>query len=204
MDIQSIFLVGFIIFLSAVLYWTYYKKQNDLTKISRLVFFTTATSYGVLISGLWLINSPFNEVIYPTRWLFYILSCSLLMFEIGIILNKTNLEKIEMVVLNALVMLTGFLASITLSPLKWVFFILSSLIFFYLLKIINQKSGKQTDFMNKIRCFVKITWTLFPVVWLLAPTGFGLLTALTTAFLYLLLDITTKIVFSYYAAKGKF
>jgi len=199
-----IFLLGFIIFLITALYYVIYKKPNDFTKISTLVFFTTTVSYVVLISGMWLINTPLGQVIYPSRWLFYILSCSLLMYEIAKILNKSTVQTIQIIVLNSLVMLTGFFASITEFSIKWLFFILSSLIFLVLLKIIYQKDGKQTQFMNDTRCFIIWTWTLFPIVWLLAPTGIGIFTAFSTAFLYLLLDITTKILFSHFAAKGQY
>lgn len=203
-----IFLLGFIIFLTAALYFSTHKKPNDFTKISSLVFFTTTVSYCVLISGIWLINtspdSILNQTIYPTRWLFYILSCGLLMYEVAKILNKSTVQKIQMLVLNSLVMLTGFLASIVESPFKWLFFIISSLIFLVLLKIIYEKDGKQTQFMESTRCFIVWTWSLFPIVWLLAPTGIGIFTAFTAAFLYLLLDITTKILFSYFTAKGQY
>ncbi len=199
-----IFLLGLIIFASATLIFYFLKKKNDYLVLSRLVFFTTTVSYMVLLSGIWVINNSLMQSIYPTRWLFYILSCSLLMYEIGKILNKTFIEKLEMVILNILVMFTGFLASIMLSPYKWLFFVISAFAFIVLLRMIKEKSGKQTKFMKDIRCFVKLTWILFPIVWFFAPTGIGLFSAMATAFLYLCLDITTKIIFGYYCMKGKF
>lgn len=203
MTVQAIFLLGLIIFASTALIFTFLKKKNDYLVLSRLVFFTTTVSYAVLLTGLWVINSPFNQFIYPTRWLFYILSCSLLMYEIAKVLNKTFSQKLEMIILNVIVMLTGFLASITLAPYKWIFFIISSFAFIVILRIIREKVSKQTQLMVNIRCFVTLTWFLFPIVWFLAPTGLGLLSALTTAFLYLCLDITTKIIFGYYLISQK-
>jgi len=38
-------------------------------------------------------------------------------------------------------------------------------------------------------------WTGFPLAFLLAPEGFGLITASVAAILYLLLDIFTKLIF---------
>jgi len=38
-------------------------------------------------------------------------------------------------------------------------------------------------------------WTGFPIAFLLAPDGFGIITASTAAVLYLVLDIFTKIIF---------
>jgi sensory rhodopsin len=46
--------------------------------------------------------------------------------------------------------------------------------------------------------FVMITWSLFPAVWVLAPTGFGFLEVNIVAILYLALDLVTKIAFGIY------
>jgi sensory rhodopsin len=46
--------------------------------------------------------------------------------------------------------------------------------------------------------FVMVTWSLFPVVWVLAPTGLGVFTTFVEAILYLALDFITKIAFGLY------
>jgi bacteriorhodopsin len=46
--------------------------------------------------------------------------------------------------------------------------------------------------------FVTITWSLFPLIWLLALTGFGFITTLVEAGLYSILDFITKIAFGVY------
>lgn len=201
---KLVFLLGFIIFTSAVIIFSLIKKKNDYAVINKLVFLTTTISYTVLLSDIWILSSSFGQAIYPTRWLFYILSCSLLMYEIGKILNKSFLRQIELIILNIMVMLAGFLASISLSPYKWLFFIISSLAFIFILQIIRDNSASQNNFMKGVSCYIVFSWTLFPIVWFLAPTGIGFLSALATAFLYLCLDIITKIIFGYYTIKGKF
>jgi sensory rhodopsin len=45
-----------------------------------------------------------------------------------------------------------------------------------------------------------LTWSLFPTVWVLAPTGFGLLAVDIEAILYLALDLVTKIGFGFYVS----
>jgi sensory rhodopsin len=46
--------------------------------------------------------------------------------------------------------------------------------------------------------FVLVTWSAFPLVWVLAPTGFGVVTTYTEAILYGALDLLTKIFFGTY------
>jgi sensory rhodopsin len=43
--------------------------------------------------------------------------------------------------------------------------------------------------------YILIGWTGFPVAFLLAPDGFGVITAATAAILFLLLDVFTKVYF---------
>ncbi len=199
----AIFLVGFLLFFIVALFFPLLKKKKDFIAINRLVFFTTTVSYAVLITGVGVFASPSGDPIYPTRWLFYILSCGLLMYEIAKIFNKTKIETLEMIVLNSIVMLTGFLASIILAPYKWLFFIISGLAFIIILQIIHKKSAKENKFIKQIRWYVTITWSFFPIIWLLAPTGFEILTPAITALMYLLLDFITKIVFGYYTVTSQ-
>jgi len=196
--ISTIFILGLVIFILTVLVFYLQKEENKFIVINRLVFLTTTVSYAVMLASLWVINSPYGEAVYPTRWLFYIISCGLLMYEIGVVLNKSNLQKMEMIILNTFVMFTGFLASIIAGPFKWIFFLISCLAFILILMIIYQSAGKEKEIMKNVRIYITATWVLFPIVWFLAPTGFGLIGAFAAASMYLLLDIITKIVFSCY------
>jgi len=201
--VTQIFALGLLVFISSAFIFFLLEKKTEYLAINRLVFFTTTVSYAVLLSGLWVNYLPNCQAIYPSRWLFYILSCGLLMYEIGIILKKDNLVKLQMIFFNFIVMITGFLASITLVPYKWLFLFISCAAFLIILMFIHQKTGKQTKLMNNVRWYVTITWSFFPIVWILAPTGVGLITITTTVFLYLLLDITTKICFACYVINHK-
>ncbi len=61
-----------------------------------------------------------------------------------------------------------------------------------------KRSGDESVNVTSIMWFVMATWSLFPVVWVLAPTGVGVFTALVEATLYGALDFTTKIAFGLY------
>jgi bacteriorhodopsin len=47
-----------------------------------------------------------------------------------------------------------------------------------------------------VNYYIYFGWTVFPIVFALAPTGLGLIGAALANALYLLLDIYTKIVFN--------
>ncbi len=69
-----------------------------------------------------------------------------------------------------------------------------------MLYILFKPSGEGNSHVSSIMLFVILTWSLFPVVWVLAPTGFGILAVDIEAILYLALDLATKIGFGIYVS----
>jgi len=62
--------------------------------------------------------------------------------------------------------------------------------------LVSQVLSVQTAGSQWVRNYIFFGWTVFPIVFLLAPTGLGLIGAAVANLLYLLLDIYTKIVFN--------
>jgi sensory rhodopsin len=100
-------------------------------------------------------------------------------------------------------MFCGYLARIILTVDRWLFFGLSPAAYFGMLYSIFTKSSEDSPNISSIMWFVLITWSLFPVVWVLAPAGFGIIAVDITALLYLALDILTKIIFGVYVSTRK-
>ncbi|TRO44502.1 hypothetical protein E2P30_02005, partial [Candidatus Bathyarchaeota archaeon] len=84
---------------------------------------------------------------------------------------------------------------------RWWFFAFSTAAFIGMLYLLLKGSKRETGNLNSTLAFVVAGWSLFPVVWILAPTGFGLFTTLIEAVLYLALDFATKIAFGFYIVK---
>ncbi|OYR58261.1 sensory rhodopsin-2, partial [Halorubrum sp. E3] len=53
-----------------------------------------------------------------------------------------------------------------------------------------------------LRNITVVLWTLYPVVWLLAPTGLGLMTPATEMLVFVYLDIVSKVGFVVVAVAG--
>ncbi len=139
-----------------------------------------------------------GQPIYWTRWLFYIASCSILTLDIAFIARKPASEKVEVALFTGLTMFCGFLASMVVTVDRWWFFALSSAAYIGMLYTLFKRSSDERVNVTSIMWFVMVTWSLFPVVWVLAPTGLGVFTTLVEAILYLALDCTTKIAFGLY------
>ncbi len=107
-------------------------------------------------------------------------------------------DLVQLLYLTAIVMFTGFLAARDLTVTRWVHFVISSVA--YVLLVIKVLSAK-TAASQWVNSYVFFGWTVFPIVFFLAPTGLGLIGAAVANLLYLVLDIYTKIVFSIQLAR---
>lgn len=191
--LNTIFISGMIIFSISSLYFLFSKKSNGLNS-AFLVSFVTLVSYVLMWEGSYVVESAGGQPIFWTRWLFYALSCSLLMLEISRVKGIASTGKIaELIFLNVIVMTAGFLAAITFDTVKWLFFILSSIAYIILVAdLLKIKEAKS----NWVNAYVLFGWSIFPVVFFLAPTGIEVFGAALAMALYLVLDIYTKIVFN--------
>jgi sensory rhodopsin len=173
------------------------RKEEAVFGSHVFVSFITTISYLVLALALGKAVAENGQPIYWTRWLFYIASCSILTLDIARILKRPTPKKFEIALFTGLTMFCGFLASLVITVDRWWFFALSTGAYIGMLYTLF---GQSVSNKNSARLvwFVTVTWSLFPVVWVLAPTGFGVFTTIVEAVLYLALDFVTKIAFGYY------
>ena len=192
--INYIFIAGMSIFFLSSIYFYFWRKKSQGLNTAFLVSFVTLISYALMWQGSFVAQSASGEPIYWTRWLFYAISCSLLMLEIARVKGITSSGKVaELIFLNVIVMGAGTLSAVSSGLSKWIFFILSSIAYIVQISIVLKI---REDKSNWINTYIYLGWTGFPVVFLLAPTGIGLLTAAIAMGLYLVLDIYTKIIFN--------
>jgi sensory rhodopsin len=123
------------------------------------------------------------------------------MYDTSRVLKISESNYPFMVLLTWLTMFNGFLASYITSSSRWIFYLLSSVAYIGLLYFVMK--GEENPEFKTIKPFVLIGWTLFPVVFTLAPTGIGLLDTNIAEASYLVLDVATKIIFGIQTSKIK-
>jgi sensory rhodopsin len=197
-----VFWSGALIFIVSFFIFIILENRNDSRKeffgSHIFVSFITTISYLVMALALSTVNAANGQPIYWTRWLFYVGSCSILTLDIATISNKPNSKKAEVILLTALTMFCGFLASVIITSDRWWFFGLSTIAYILMLYTLFKSSSNNALNISPIMWFVMITWSLFPVVWVLAPTGFAIIGVDIETILYLVLDLITKIAFGIY------
>ena len=163
------------------------KTFNTAFLVSALM----AASYVMMYNGLLSVESAAGEVIHWSRWAVYALSCSLLMYSMGQKLDFSNQQHASTISLNILVMLTGSLAAVLSGWSMLVLFGLGG--YAYLLQVRPILTHKQAT--AAMKNFILFGWGVFPIIFLLAPEGYGLISSALAAGLYLALDVLTKIIY---------
>jgi len=107
-------------------------------------------------------------------------------------LGITGVKKIDLLYMMGITMITGALASVTTGYVMLSLFIVGGIAFVKAIEIL--RSGK-TEIFNSISHYLWFGWSVFPVVFLLSPEGYGFLTTAVAMVAYLALDIFTKIAF---------
>jgi sensory rhodopsin len=194
-----VFLAGLLIFAASSVYFYVTGREKSGLNSAFLVSFITLISYVLMWQGNLTVTTEAGQPIFWTRWLFYGLSCTLLMLEIAQLKGIQGGDLVQLLYLTAIVMGTGFLAARDLTAVRWIHFAISSVA--YVLLVANVLSVKESG-VRWVHNYIFFGWTVFPIVFLLAPTGVGLIGAAVTNLLYLLLDIYTKIVFNIQLSKA--
>ena len=184
---------GLLLFGLSSIYFYFSGRKKPGLNSAFLVSLITLISYVLMVQGNLTVVTADGEPIYWSRWLFYGLSCTLLMFEIAQAEGIQGGERAQWLYLTAIVMGCGVLAARDLTAVRWAFFGIGALA--YLLLIV-QVLPIRSPASRWMRTYIWLGWTLFPIVFLLAPTGLGLIGAAAANLLYLLLDIYTKIAFN--------
>jgi sensory rhodopsin len=191
--LNYVLLAGIAIFALSSAYFYFRGRDNGGLNAPFLVSLVTLMSYVLMWQGDFAVISRSGESIFPTRWLFYGASCTLLMVEIARLKKVGGGDVAQMVYLTAIVMVTGFLAARDVSAVRWAFFAISSLAYILLVsKVLSVRDPAP----RWVGSYITFGWTVFPIVFALAPTGLGLIGAAVANLLYLLLDIYTKIIFN--------
>lgn len=188
-----VLLAGAVIFILATTYFVIRGRAESFGPVPYLVTSTTILSYLLMVDGSFA-GCADGEPVHAIRWFFYAGSCSLLMYSIARVLKKAPMQTMQMVYLNVLVMLGGGVAALLASPMKWLIFAAATLFFIFQL-IVLYANTKPTPALSTITMYIAAGWCVFPVVFVLAPDGLGLISAAWAAACYLALDVFTKIIF---------
>jgi bacteriorhodopsin len=151
-----------------------------------------------------------SRVIYdrPTFWVRYLtwfFSTPLLLLDLAFLGRTSLLTTGSLIGANAYMIVTGFVAAITPKPMNYIWYTVSCAAFLATLYLLvqpyrreaEQKHPRSKRVFRKLLTVHVVLWTLYPIVWILASTGFNILDRGSETMGYTLLDIASKVGFGF-------
>ncbi|MDG5775013.1 bacteriorhodopsin [Haloarculaceae archaeon H-GB2-1] len=157
-------------------------------------------AYGLMALGFGGLETGHGTVYVP-RYVDWLLTTPIHIAFIGLLVGADRSLIVRTAGLQAATIVLGFAGAVLASPLDLVAFALGSATFgvvvWYLFRdfeavAVETQPDGVVDLFRKIRSFVVVLWLIYPVIWLLAPAGFGFMDIETTSLVVTYIDVVAK------------
>ena len=180
----------------------YYLTLAGVTGVAALAYLAMALGVGTLSMA-----AGELEVVRYVDWL---VTTPLLILYLGLLARPSRRVLAGLIGIDVVIIAGGIVAAATVGTVSWVAFGAAGVAYlglvYGLLVSLPRSASAEGDRVRAVfgthRNITVVLWTLYPVVWLLAPTGFGLLTPATEMLVFVYLDIVSKVGFVVVAVAG--
>ncbi|RJX48332.1 bacteriorhodopsin [Halonotius pteroides] len=180
----------------------YYAVLAAITGIASLAYAFTSTGIGTI--------SVNGAVFYTSRYVDWLLTTPLLILYLTMLCKPGKQLYALLLGLDVALIGLGIVAIFTEGVLSLTLFGLGAAAYVALAYLLVSELPDRASFAServgivfaKLRNVTVVLWTLYPVVWLLAPVGFGLMTPGTEMMVIVYLDVITKVGFAILALMG--
>lgn len=175
-----------------------YQLTFFISIIAAVLYLFLASGYGAIDDG----EGPGTRTVW-IRYVTWMLSTPLLILLLTYLGRSKLTTTTALLGSNALMIATGFLATLVSDSSKYTFYILSCgayLAIVYLLVRAYRQEAKAA-YPDKGGAFDRLVgvhvvlWTLYPLVWILSPEGWGVFGSTMEASLFTILDLLSKVGF---------
>jgi len=160
-------------------------------------------AYGLMAMGIGGLRTPGGAVVFVPRYVDWLLTTPIHVAVVALVVGAARSVLARLVTLQTLTIVFGFLGTLVAAPLHWLLFALGAVCFagvvytFYGdLEATAVAAPDETEALfRKLRAFVVVLWLVYPVIWVAAPTGVGLMDGETTALVVTYIDVSAKVGF---------
>ena len=167
-------------------------------------------AYALMALGFGAVETQRGNTVFLWRYVDWLLTTPLHVLYLGLLAGAAMGTIYRSIGLMAATIVLGFAGAIAAPPLKWPLFLAGSTTFagvvYYAYYDFDDAAAAGDDqtlgVFRKLRAFLVVLWLLYPVIWLLAPIGFGFMNLGTTALVISYLDVVAKVGFGLIALSG--
>ncbi len=182
-------------------------KTERWRTLFTLNFFICLIAAGLYLAmGLGLgFRTIYDRPTFWVRYLTWFCSTPLLLLDLALLGRTSRLTTAHLIGANAYMIITGFVAAINPKPMNQIWYLVSCGAFLAVLYLLVQpyrreaiqKHPRSKQVFTKLLIAHIVLWSLYPVVWILAATGLGVLSQAGETMSYTLLDIASKVGFGF-------
>jgi len=168
-----------------------------------------AVAYVLMALELGTVSTPGSDL-PVARYVDWLITTPLLLLYLAFLARPSRRVIGTLVAVDVVVIAGGVVAVVTTGTVSWAAYGLGTaaylgLVYGLLAKLprsASAESDRVRAVFGTLRNITVVLWTLYPIVWLLAPTGFGLLTPSTEMLVFVYLDFVSKVGFVAVAVAG--
>ncbi|EMA65721.1 rhodopsin [Halorubrum aidingense JCM 13560] len=180
----------------------YYATLAGVTGVAALAYLAMALGFGVL-------STPGGDL-EIARYVDWLVTTPLLLLYLGLLARPPRRVLLGLIAVDLVIIAGGVAAVATTGALSWALFGTAAVAYvalvYGLLVSLPRSASTEADRVRAVfgtlRNITVVLWTLYPVVWVLAPTGLGLLTGSTEMLVFVYLDVVSKVGFVVVAVAG--
>jgi len=183
---------------------TYHALLVGITGLAALMYVFMIAGIGRLT-----VDGATVQIAQYGQW---ILATPLIVIYLGLLAGLSRRYIATLVVLDVIVMGTGLVASVSAdTTITWVFFAIGSVAYIPLIygltigltDAVAARPSPVIGLFRKLRNLTIIIWTFYPILWILAPTGLGIITTEMEVLLYMYADLIAKVGFGFIALRSQ-
>jgi sensory rhodopsin len=173
-----------------------------ITGVAALAYLGMALGYGNLtVSG---------RPLYVLRYVDWVVTTPLMVLYLGLLCNPSRRIYAALVAADVVVIASGVAAVVIPGPVRFASYLVGCVAYVSLLYLLVYTLPRAASFpspdaaavFEKLRNLTAMLWTIYPAVWLLGPTGTGLLLPGTESLVVVYLDLISKVGFVVIAVNG--
>jgi len=162
-----------------------------------------AVAYGLMALGFGGLTTGDGATVFVPRYIDWLLTTPIHVAIIALLVGASTGLLARLATLQALTIVFGFVGATLAAPLNWLLYLVGGACFggvvYLLYSDCEALTADQPDdlaaLFRKLRSFVVVLWLVYPVIWLLAPAGVGLMDTETAALVVTYIDVVAKVGF---------
>jgi len=180
----------------------HYATLAGITGIAAVAYLFMALDVGAVATD--------GGTLQVARYVDWLLTTPLLLLYLVLLVRPTRRVLAVLIAVDVVVIVAGTVAVVTTGLVSWAAFGVGvvaylGLVYGLLVKLpaaASTSDDRVQAVFGTLRNITVVLWTLYPLVWILAPTGLGILTTSTEMLVFVYLDVVSKVGFVVVAVAG--